>query len=176
MARLLPQGTLRAASATARVGGCQPATLTSTWKGRTSLLLIFAIGSVLSGCDNPSPNMAFSVDEHGQLQMLYKPCHADARVFSVRLSAGKEQVWSITSERGSMLREFTVGQVPDGFTESMPLASPDPDLRLVATVSTSELQNDSEGFERADLRSDQVLAPQQGLMTRSKFLKSDTCG
>jgi hypothetical protein len=120
--------------------------------------------------------MAFSIDYQGQLHVLYKPCHADARIYSIRLSAAQDPVWSVASREGSTLREFTVGVVPDGFSELTPLAALVPNMHLVMSVATSELPADSEGFDRSELKTDQVLVPRRGFMTPSKFLLSNTCG
>jgi hypothetical protein len=99
------------------------------------------------------------------IQVHFLSCLSQA-VRSVRVEearpgapTGKEHVlWEITSEAGSKLEAFTIGQTPDGFKQSVALTrSPAQDELILAVVDTTTGSTASIEFRSSDLKPDKIF-------------------
>lgn len=81
------------------------------------------------------------------LRLYFRPCADDSRILSVSLydsdwegASDQSLVWQVTSQSGSDLKEFTIGETPDGFVESFDRLSEPLNaehLHAIIDVSTS---------------------------------------
>ena len=118
------------------------------------------------GLDQPE-GIAVRRDDQGNLIALYRACHKDATVTRLRLldargtrgdSSDDQTLWEIRATSASSVKQFIVGQTPDGFREDVALTSLPNDGRLLrVAVETSELPHgESSSFSTTQLRTDRL--------------------
>ena len=137
------------------------------------------------GLDQPE-GIAVRRDDQGNLIALYRACHKDATVTRLRLldargtrgdSSDDQTLWEIRATSASSVKQFIVGQTPDGFREDVALTSLPNDGRLLrVAVETSELPHgESSSFSTTQLRTDRLRVG-DGYQAEEEFVHGDACG
>jgi hypothetical protein len=97
------------------------------------------IALLLAGCSNAGLGLdsrtGVMLDEEGQIRLLYALCPGERmHVVEVAESTGGSRTdfavpiyWRIESPSGSQLREYNVGETPEGFVETVPFVRDLPD-------------------------------------------------
>lgn len=135
-------------------------------------ITVASIGLGLVACDNPKSEVGLSLDEEGELVILYDPCGADSKAQSVQLENSDGRVlWRIDATDHPTTREFVAGREPDGFSTSVPLTTDLHGMRLRVEVSGIG----PEYFELSQLDSRRVFVIGHGLMTREEFFAREKC-
>jgi hypothetical protein len=129
------------------------------------------MAGVAQACDGDPNRIGLRATESGNVVVHFSPCRfdklvKDARVYRVavaRAGAGVrfKVVWEIKSEspEGSGLLEYTVGQTPSGFVETVSLEAGQLQGPYVAIVDSSLLIDQRLGFDTDKLRVDRVFTP-----------------
>src|SRR5438034_2973338 len=109
--------------------------------GTPIAVLLTIAGLSMMGDPGPSGEVGVTTRD-GAIFFRVVPCGADERVRSVgvRIGTGRpgvegETVWEIRSESGSPLREYQVGETPEGFVETVKMRSLRAEGEYVAGVS-----------------------------------------
>lgn len=136
------------------------------------LLLFAALAALLTACDDPEPSIGLTLNTSNELVILYNPCNDDKLVRSVELQTPRTTIWHIESDEGSSLREFVVGEEPDGFRTTVPLAVSLEGQRLLVQISGIGIDY----FSFSDLKGGQVVVIRRGTMSHEEFWARDTCG
>jgi hypothetical protein len=154
---------------------------------------IFLPGLVLAvfatSCDpGHAREVGITVNPASEIEVYFNPCNPGPkdRVTSLRLYAVKGSIggdeddtllWSIASAEGSKARTFTIGRVPEGFSEVSPLldASSDARLRIFLTTLRAAAIEASIGFTRNELRADKVLTSGDRYKPIGDFMAKEPC-
>jgi len=126
--------------------------------------------------------VAVSTSE-GAIVFRLKPCkdEANARVRSVTLEGAIGEpneglvVWEESSDQGSTVRDYRVGQITAGFVEKVPLTDIDPNSRYVVKVIPSYWPSGLiTSFVPSELRQD-MWEVSTGPVSQDELEKMDPC-
>jgi len=144
------------------------------------------MAALVVACDQPVERIGLELTESGGLVIHYLPCRSDTRVSEVSLldangtRAGDDDVllWRITSQDGTLGREFEVGETSEGFELTKTLASPlGPDRLLRVVVASSALPQGESSYARLNQLSVRLLRVEfeDQLFTREEFAARNAC-
>ena len=150
--------------------------------GTPIAVLLTIAGLSMMGDPGPSGEVGVTTRD-GAIFFRVVPCGADERVRSVgvRIGTGRpgvegETVWEIRSESGSPLREYQVGETPEGFVETVKMRSLRAEGEYVAVVSEA-----SGGLELLTAFTPNSLEPSRWevstghALTEDEFARVDPC-
>jgi hypothetical protein len=152
-----------------------------------AMMVLFAAGCVLfPGEPYSGREFGMSRAPDGSILVLYNPCASreDTSATAIRLvrvegrlfgDSDDEILWEAKSETAGQLREMTMGQLPDGFTEIVKLApSLEGKLGIIVFGDESDRFRGAQ-FTTAELRIGRYLDARGRYLTRNEFMALDTC-
>jgi hypothetical protein len=152
-----------------------------------AVLLFIVTGLTACILGDPSLGWDLAVGESvdGGTFLLVTPCQPGLKVIDVAFMISKggigrvddELIWQIHSPEGSLQRRYELGKVPTGFTETVPLQTPNAVDIIAVEVRFKGMDEPSRvAYKETDLDPNDVVTSGHRPITLEDFNDRDPCG